>query len=91
MIDSFHFFLLLLIKMKRNTLNDNEDELIITRKKLKFGVDTILGNVNTNQDNSSSFEIINDSDEELKHKGNLFLVLVFSKKHIFVSTSSYSY
>jgi len=58
--------------MKRNTLNDDENELVLKRKKLKFGVDTILGNMNTDSINQSSFEIINHSDEELKHKGQIF-------------------
>ncbi len=69
-------------KMKRNTTNDNEDELTSTsligmkandhkkllppRKKLKFGVDAILG---TNSDNESSFDAGNDSDDDLRHKG----------------------
>jgi hypothetical protein len=70
-------------KMKRNTRNDNEDELAYApvigmkinndkklspvRKKLKFGVDAILG---TNSDNDSSLETGNDSDDDLRHKGN---------------------
>jgi len=69
-------------KMKRNT-NDYGDELTSTsligmrtndhkklsppRKKLKFGVDAILG---TNSDNESSFDAGNDSDDDLRHKGN---------------------
>ncbi len=69
-------------KMKRSTTTDNEDELISTstsvmrnhdqkkfsppRKKLKFGVDAILG---TNSDNESSFDAGNDSDDDLRHKG----------------------
>ncbi len=68
-------------KMKRNTTNDNEDELtsasvigmrtnnhknlLPPRKKLKFGVDAILG---TNSDNESSFDPGNDSDDDLRHK-----------------------
>ncbi|CAF3254537.1 unnamed protein product [Rotaria socialis] len=68
-------------KMKRNTVNDNEDKLTFTsaigmriidhtkllppRKKLKFGVDAILG---TNSDNESSFDVGNDSDDDLRHK-----------------------
>ena len=71
--------------MKRNTRNDNEDELAYTpvigmkinndkklsplRKKLKFGVDAILG---TNSDNDSSLETGNDSDDDLRHKGKQF-------------------
>jgi hypothetical protein len=55
--------------MKRNASNDNDDELTSSRKKLKFGVDTILGNINTHSDNDSSFETVNDSDDELRHKG----------------------
>ncbi|CAF3427719.1 unnamed protein product [Rotaria sp. Silwood2] len=70
--------------MTRNISNDNEDKLKIKtsigtktitnekllspHKKLKFGVDTILGNVNTYSDNNSSFELVNDSDDELIHK-----------------------
>ena len=69
-------------KMKRNTTNDNEDEvtpmpligmkrnehktLSPPRKKLKFGVDAILG---TTSDNESSFDAGNDSDDDLRHKG----------------------
>lgn len=69
-------------KMKRNTANDNEDKLTFApvigmrindhkklsppRKKLKFGVDAILG---TNSDNESSFDAGNDSDDDLRHKG----------------------
>ncbi|CAF1469141.1 unnamed protein product [Adineta steineri] len=69
----------LLTKMKRNISNNNEDNLtsisfvgtrslVSSRKILKFGVDTILGNVNTHLDNNSSFEIGNDSNDELRHK-----------------------
>jgi hypothetical protein len=73
-------------KMKRNTTNDdnnnnnnNNDEVLSTssmtnrkkilsvRKKLKFGVDAILG---MNSDNDSSLDNGNESDDELKHKGN---------------------
>ncbi len=46
-------------KMKRNASNDHEEELMSSRKKLKFGVDAILGNINTN------------SDGELRHKGKI--------------------
>jgi hypothetical protein len=69
-------------KMKRHTTNDNDDDLTSTsvigmrinnnkklsppRKKLKFGVDAILG---TNSDNESSFDAGNDSDDDLRHKG----------------------
>jgi hypothetical protein len=88
--------------MKRNLLNDDEEKLISSRKKLKFGVDTILGNVNTHSDNDSSFETTNDSDDELRHKGKIFqFIFFFSKKNIFfivrihvespVSTSSSVY
>ena len=72
-------------KMKRNpTNNDNEQfpstslvgmktndqkKLSPPRKKLKFGVDAILG---THSDNESSFDAANDSDEDLRHKGMLF-------------------
>ena len=68
-------------KMKRSTTNDNEDELTSAariemrtnnhknlsppRKKLKFGVDAILG---TNSDNESLFDTGNDSDDDLRHK-----------------------
>jgi hypothetical protein len=79
-------------KMKRNITHDNEDELTSTsligmktndhkkflppRKKLKFGVDAILG---TNSDNESSFDAGNDSDDDLRHKGkSLFFYLVVS-------------
>jgi len=78
-------------RMKRNTRNDNEDELtsrslidmrtndhkkfLPPRKKLKFGVDAILG---TNSDNESSFDAGNDSDDDLRHKGkHLFCHIVF--------------
>ena len=70
-------------RMKRHTTNDHEEEILPTsligirtnehkklsppRKKLKFGVDAILG---TNSDNESSFDAGNDSDDDLKHKGN---------------------
>jgi hypothetical protein len=69
-------------KMKRNSTNNYGDEstsfigMIKTsdqkkfsppRKKLKFGVDAILG---TNSDNESSFDAGNDSDDDLRHKGN---------------------
>ncbi len=68
-------------KMKRNSTNNYGDEstsligmkkneqkkLLPPRKKLKFGVDTILG---TNSDNESSFDAGNDSDDDLRHKGN---------------------
>jgi len=69
-------------KMKRNLRNNNEDELTSSsvigirandhkkllppRKKLKFGVDAILG---TNSDNESSFDAGNESDDDLRHKG----------------------
>ncbi len=85
-------------KMKRNTTNDNEDELTSTsligmrthnhkkllppRKKLKFGVDAILG---TYSDNESSFDAGNDSDDDLRHKGeHLFhhIVLITLQKYI---------
>lgn len=70
-------------KMKRNPTNDDDDELTPTstmksndpkklsppRKKLKFGVDAILG---THSDNESSFDATNDSDEDLRHKGRRF-------------------
>ncbi|CAF3772934.1 unnamed protein product [Rotaria sp. Silwood1] len=62
--------------MTRNISNNNEtklkianEKLLSTRKKLKFGVDTILGNVNTYSENESSFELVNDLDDELTHKG----------------------
>ena len=42
-------------------------------KKLKFGVDTILGNIRTHSHNESSFETGNDSDDELRHKGKTFI------------------
>ncbi|CAF4784310.1 unnamed protein product, partial [Rotaria sp. Silwood2] len=67
-----------------STTNDNEDDLTFTpvigmrindhkklsppRKKLKFGVDAILG---THSDNESSFDVGNDSDDDLRHKGRL--------------------
>lgn len=67
---------------RNTTTIDNEEELIATsligmrtndhkkllppRKKLKFGVDAILG---TNSDNESSFDAGNDSDDDLRHKG----------------------
>ncbi|CAF0800132.1 unnamed protein product [Adineta steineri] len=67
--------------MKRNPTNDNEDELTSTsviamrtndhkkllppRKKLKFGVDAILG---TPADNESSFDAGSESDDDLRHK-----------------------
>ncbi|CAF5064880.1 unnamed protein product [Rotaria magnacalcarata] len=70
-------------KMKRNTVNDDDDKLTFTpaigmriidhkkllppRKKLKFGVDAILG---TNSDNESSFDVGNDSDDDLRHKAH---------------------
>jgi hypothetical protein len=72
----------LLTKMKRSTSNYNEDELTLNGitnqklsspcKRLKFGVDTILGNVGIHSDNDSSFSTGNDSDDELKHKGSVF-------------------
>ena len=43
-----------LTKMKRNATNDNDDQFVSARKKLKFGVDTILGNVNNHSDNEQS-------------------------------------
>ncbi|UJR13409.1 hypothetical protein I4U23_000424 [Adineta vaga] len=56
----------LLTKMKRNGLKNTDEP---TRSRiLKFGVDTILGNVHGNSDNDSSFDIGNESDEDLKHK-----------------------
>ncbi len=77
-----------LTKMKRNVESDNDDELtsislvgnrlipndklLSPRKILKFGVDTILGNVHTHSDNDSSFEIGNNSHDELRHKGKLY-------------------
>ena len=45
---------------------DTQTKMLPPRKKLKFGVDTILG---TNSDNDSSFDNGNDSDDDLKHKG----------------------
>jgi hypothetical protein len=75
-------------RMKRNPTNDDDEELPPTsamtmksndqkklsppRKKLKFGVDAILG---TNSDNESSFDAANDSDEDLRHKGRQFYLL----------------
>lgn len=72
-------------KMKRNPKNDNDEELTPTstmtmksndqkkllppRKKLKFGVDAILG---THSDHESSFDAANDSDDDLRHKGKQF-------------------
>lgn len=58
--------------MKRNATNDNEEELTSTHKKLKFGVDTILGNVNNHLDNHW--------DDELRHKGKIF-EFSFKKKN----------
>lgn len=45
---------------------DTQTKMLPPRKKLKFGVDAILGN---NSDNDSSFDNGNDSDDDLKHKG----------------------
>ena len=72
--------------MKRNATNDNREEVLSPvrlgigtddhrkisppRKKLKFGVDAILG---TLSDNDSSFETGNDSDDDLRHKGKRFV------------------
>lgn len=68
--------------MKKNKLNNNEDQfknlhllgtnsiinekLCSSRKKLKFGVDTILGS-----QNESFIETNNDSDDDLRHKGKI--------------------
>ena len=73
-------------KMKRNATNDNREEVLSPvrlgigtddhrkisspRKKLKFGVDAILG---THSDNDSSFETGNESDDDLRHKGKRFV------------------
>ncbi len=76
----------LLTKMKRNASNDNE-KLSSPCKKLKFGVDTILGNVGIHSDNDSSFSPGNDSDEELRHKGNRVLLII---RIYFLFYSSYS-
>jgi hypothetical protein len=86
-------------KMKRYTTNDNEDELTSTsvmgmkannhknlsppRKKLKFGVDAILGNVPIHSDNDSSGEIGNESDDELRHKGEYLLSVMSIVKNFF--------
>jgi hypothetical protein len=67
--------------MKRNATNDNEEELKSTHKKLKFGVDTILGNVNNHLDN--------DWDDELRHKGKIFEFSFKKKKRYFDSSRSY--
>jgi hypothetical protein len=50
------------------------------RKKLKFGVDAILGNADTHSDNDSSFETGNDSDDELRHNGNIFEFIIIKRK-----------
>ena len=85
-------------KMKRNTTNDNDDDLTYTpgsgmmrvdnhkklsppRKKLKFGVDAILG---TNSDNESSHDADNNSDDEIRHKSEyLFFhrIIITVEKH----------
>ncbi len=62
--------------MKRNATHDNEDELASSHKKLKFGVDTILGNINNHSDN--------DSDDELRHKGKIFKFFLSKTKSIFL-------
>ena len=48
--------------MKRNAAND--DELISSHKKLKFGVDTILGGINSDSDH--------DFDDQLRQKGKIW-------------------
>jgi len=72
--------------MKRNASNDNEDELKSSCKKLKFGVDTILGNVTTHSDNDPLFETVNHSDDQLRHKGKIFQFIFFclKEKNIFL-------
>ena len=54
--------------------NDHQKKILPPRKKLKFGVAAILG---TNSDNESSLETGNDSDEDLKHKGEYTIFFSF--------------
>lgn len=50
--------------------NQQHKKFLSPRKKLKFGVDAILG---TNSDDESSFDVhAHDSDDELRHKGRYF-------------------
>jgi hypothetical protein len=53
------------------------------RKKLKFGVDAILGNIPIHSDNDSSGEIGNESDDELRHKGEYLLSVMSIVKNFF--------
>lgn len=86
------------IKMKRNPTHDDDEafssssligmkandqkKLLPPRKKLKFGVDAILG---THSDNESSFDAANDSDEDLRHKGTYVVLSLVYHRNLYVA------